>query len=78
MWGVAWLDQRIYVTRTGSTHVIVYSGVSPYECVDDVAMDNTAVFWDMIACSTNNCLYITDFANRCVWRLTSREQNITR
>jgi hypothetical protein len=78
VWGVAWLDGRIYVVSADSNQLTVYRGDSPFDCVDNIVVEGSGKLWDMVACSTNRCLFVTDYTNGCVWHIACPQQTITR
>ena len=78
VWGVAWLADRIFVACSKSNSLMVYESKKPFRCIDEVVVTGLGDFWDIVACSANSCLYLSDFTNKCVWCVTSPDQIITR
>ena len=78
VWGVTWLDGRIYVVCSDSNVVKVFDGVRPYDLVDSIVVSELRGAWDLVACRVHRCLYLPDFKTPCVWLIDARQQTVTR
>ena len=78
VWGVTWLDGRIYVACSDSNVVKIFDGVRPYGLVDSVVVSGLRGAWDLVACRIHRCLYLSDFKTLCVWRIDAQDQTVTR
>ena len=78
VWGVTWLDGRIYVVCSDSNAVKVFDGVSPFDVVDSIVISGLRGAWDLVACHVRRCLYMSDFKTSCVWHIDARDQIVTR
>jgi len=78
VWGVTWLDGRIYVVCSDSNAVKVFDALSPYGLVDSIVVGGLRGAWDLVACHVHRCLYVSDFKTPCVWHIDARDQTVTR
>ena len=71
--GVACLDDdvgRIYVVCRDCDTVAVFHATPPYEQLRGIRVSGLREPTDMAACDANRILYVSDWAERCVWQVT--------
>ena len=72
--GVAWLDDamsKIYVVCRNWNTISVFHALPPYEQLRGIHVSGLKEPTDIVACTTNRLLYVSDHAKRCVWKVTS-------
>ena len=72
--GVAYLDDevsKVYVICTNCDTISVFHAMPPYEQVRGLHVSGLRQPTDIVACTTNGLLYVSDWAAHCVWQVTS-------
>jgi DNA-binding beta-propeller fold protein YncE len=68
--GIAYLLSRVFVLLDSSV-INVYLSHNPFSLVNMIKLNRVEEPVDIAACSSNNCLYMSDRSKHCVWRVTS-------
>ena len=79
VWGIAMLNNRIYVVTYCSANIDVY-GMATYDSLGSIAVDGLKDPWDLVACPHQQCLFLCDWHGKCVYciRPGSENQEVTR
>lgn len=70
--GVAFLCHRLYVVLLDG--IRVFEDSDPFRPVTEITVPGTKSLVDAASCQTHQCLYVTDRAKSCIWKLT-RDQH---
>jgi len=72
--GVACLDNtvgKMYAICENSNTVSVFHAIPPYEQLRGIHVSGLSGPTDIVACTTNNLLYVSDLISGCVWQVTA-------
>ena len=80
MYGVAWLENKIYVVCCGSNLVHVYPDKKPFDELKDERIEIKEMKrpWDMAASGVSRSIFISDRDNLCIWRIQMPSKEISR
>ena len=80
IYGVAWLENKIYVVYGGSNRVHVFPDQAPFDELKDdrIEIKEMEVPYDMAASRVCRSMFISDFDNRCIWRIQMPSKKISR
>ena len=80
VYGVAWLENKIYVVCKESNLVHVYPDEEPFDELKDdrIEIKEMKHPYDMAASGVSRSIFISDFDNRCIWRIQMPSKKISR
>ena len=80
MYGVAWLENKIYVVCHRSNLVHVYPDQKPFDELKDDRIEIKGMKrpQDMAASGVSRSIFISDRVNRCIWRIQMPSKEISR
>ena len=81
VYGVAWLENKIYVVCEDSNLVHVYSDEEPFDELEDdrIEIKEMKDPYDMAASGVSRSIFISDYRdNRCIWRIQMPSKEISR
>ena len=78
--GVAWLENKIYVVCYRLNLVHVYPDEEPFDELkkDRIKIKEMKAPWDMAASGVSRSIFISDYSNRCIWRIQMPSKKISR
>jgi len=73
--GVTKLQNEIYVLflsyPTSNPNVIfVFEDRNPFRLQKKIKITEIKYLWDMVSSEKENCLYVTDYDKKCIWKIT--------
>ena len=80
VFGVAWLENKIYVVCHDSHRVHVYPAQEPFDELKDdrIEIKEMKGPLDMAASGVSRSVFISDNDNRCIWRIQMPSREISR
>ena len=80
VYGVAWLENKIYVVCGHSNRVHVYPDREPFDELKDegIQIREMKEPWDMAASGVSRSIFISDSDNQCIWRIQMPSKEISR
>ena len=79
VFGVAWLENKIYVVCRGSNLMHVYPDQEPFDELEDDRIEIKEMKpIDMAASGVSRSIFIIDPGNRCIWRIQMPSKEISR
>lgn len=72
--GVTSLQNNLYVLHSKS--ILVYESEKPFNYVREIPAPGFGSPVDVSACEKSQCLYVTDEANTCVWKVTPADSKV--
>ena len=63
-------DSKMYAVFDGYNGIRVYHGSSPFDFIREIKIETLKTPVDIVGCKKSNCLYVSDSANRCIWKVS--------
>ena len=68
--GLVQLNKQIYIVETAL--ILVYEAQAPFKRQSDIKMKELVYPFGVAACDRNKCIYVSDKASECVWRVSEK------
>lgn len=72
------LWNQIYVVLPSPSSIQVYDDQNPFTLQREIKITEIESPRDIESCESKRCLYITDYKNKCVWKLTTTDDWVTK
>ena len=69
------MNVKFYVICEFSGPIRVFEGKHPYKYLYNIKIEShSTALRDIAACTTHNCLFVSDCVNKCIWIIDSEEK----
>ena len=78
VWGVASLDNHLYILREKSSAQLEVYDINSYRMLHRWTLPGLGVVRDIVACGHNRCAYISNWSQNCIHRVPLPVATVTR
>lgn len=71
------LEDKVYVMYEASNRIHVYDISNPFYILEEFFVKELKSPYDVAACSTSNCLYVSDLESLCIWKIAPSDRQAT-
>src|SRR6218665_492649 len=72
------LEDKVYMIYEASNRIQVFNPRIPFSVLEEIRVKDLKSPYDVAACATSNCLYVTDLETRCIWKIMPSDRQATR